>query len=412
MKNVNALSVMLQGSRVGELVAIPRRGVFFSYDPGWLAKGFNLAPFHMDFSVKPQSAADPLLFDSLHGAFSDSLPDGWGLLLMDGFFRCQLGVERHKIGPLDRLAYMGNRSMGALEYAPMFEAVEADEDLDLAALYEASQTILSGSTDEVISSLRLAGGSPGGARPKAVIGLSPDKHRAISSFGEMPVGYEHWLIKFRSEEEHRDSGAIEQVYALMAHRAGIEISESQLFQVETNKGEERFFATKRFDRAEGTKRHMLTAAAILYADFRKPSLDYSDLLRATWAMTKDAAEVEKMARLMVFNALAHNHDDHAKNFSFFGGKDGWKMAPAYDLTFSSTAGRGNEHTTAFAGRGKPARKALIEVCKPFSFLAPERYIEQTLDAFSEWRVCGADLEIDKTASKKLLTTLESVWQAL
>jgi serine/threonine-protein kinase HipA len=412
MKIVNALSVMLQGSRVGELVAIPRRGVFFSYDPGWLAKGFNLAPFHMDFSIKPQSAADPLLFDGLHGAFSDSLPDGWGLLLMDRFFRSQLGVERHAIGPLDRLAYMGNRSMGALEYVPMFETVEADEDLDLAALYEASQTILSGSTDDVINSLRLAGGSPGGARPKAVIGLSPDKHRAVSSFGKMPVGFEHWLIKFRYEEEHRDSGAVEQVYALMAHRAGIEISESKLFQVETTKGKEQFFATKRFDRKEGAKRHMLTAAAILYADFRTPSLDYSDLLRATWAMTKDAAEVEKMARLMVFNALAHNHDDHAKNFSFFGEKDGWKMAPAYDLTFSSTAGRGNEHTTAFAGRGKPSRKALIEVCKPFSFLAPERYMEQTLDAFSGWNGCCADLGIDKTTNQKLLATLESVWQAL
>ncbi|MCS3837728.1 serine/threonine-protein kinase HipA [Pseudomonas sp. JAI111] len=412
MKSVNAISVMLQGSRVGEMVAIPRQGVFFSYDPGWLAKGFNLAPFHMDFSIKPQGAADPLLFDGLHGAFSDSLPDCWGLLLMDRFLRSQLGVERHAIGPLDRLAYMGNRSMGALEYVPMSETVEADEDLDLAALYEASQTILSGSTDEVIKSLRLAGGSPGGARPKAVIGLSPDKQRAVSSFGKMPEGFEHWLIKFRCEEEHRDSGAIEQVYALMARRAGIEISESKLFQVETTKGAEQFFATKRFDRKDGAKRHMLTAAAILYADFRTPSLDYSDLLRATWAMTKDAAEVEKMARLMVFNALAHNHDDHAKNFSFFGDKDGWKMAPAYDLTFSNTAGRGNEHTTAFAGRGKPSRKALIEVCKPFSFLAPERYMEQTLDAFSGWNACCVDLGIDKTTNQTLLTSLESVWQAL
>jgi serine/threonine-protein kinase HipA len=412
MKSVKALSVMLQDSRVGELVAIPRQGLFFSYDPSWLAKGFNLAPFHMDFSINPQKAADAVLFDGLHGAFSDSLPDGWGLLLMDRFFRSRLGVERHAIGPLDRLAYMGNRSMGALEYVPMFETVDADEELDLAALYEASQTILSGSADEVITSLRLAGGSPGGARPKAVIGLSPDKRRAVSSFGEMPEGYEHWLIKFRCEEEHRDSGAIEQAYALMAHRAGVEISESKLFQVETTRGLEQFFATKRFDREAGSKRHMLTAAAVLYADFRTPSLDYSDLLRATWAMTLDATEVEKMARLMVFNALAHNRDDHAKNFSFFGGQDGWKMAPAYDLTFSSTGGRGNEHTTALAGRGKPSRKAIIEVCKPFSFLEPERYIEQTLDAFSGWSACCAELEIDKVQSEKLLSVLESVWQVL
>jgi serine/threonine-protein kinase HipA len=412
MKPVTALSVMLQGSRVGELIAIPRQGLFFSYDPGWLAKGFNLAPFHMDFSINPQRAADLLLFDGLHGAFSDSLPDGWGLLLMDRFFRSELGAERHGIGPLDRLAYMGNRSMGALEYVPMFETVETEEDLDLAALYEASQMILSGSCEEVITSLRLAGGSPGGARPKAVIGLSPDKRRAVSSFGEMPEGYEHWLIKFRDEDEHRDSGAIEQAYALTARKAGVDISESKLFQIETAKGAEQFFATKRFDRESGSKHHMLTASAILYADFRAPSLDYSELLRATLAMTRDAAEVEKMARLMVFNALAHNRDDHAKNFSFFGGHGGWKMAPAYDLTFSNTGGRGNEHTTAFAGAGKPSRKAINEVCKPFSFLQPELYVEQTLDAFSDWSVCCAELDVDKVQSRELLTVLESVWKAL
>ncbi|NUT75123.1 type II toxin-antitoxin system HipA family toxin [Pseudomonas sp. C1C7] len=412
MKAVKSISVMLQGARVGELVSIPRQGLFFSYDPVWLAKGFNLAPFHMEFSIKPQRAADPQLFDGLHGAFSDSLPDGWGLLLMDRFFRRELSVERHDISPLDRLAYMGARGMGALEYVPTLEGGTTDVELDLAALYEASQTILCGSADEIITSLRLAGGSPGGARPKAVVGLSADHRRAVSSFGAMPEGYEHWLIKFRSDGDHRDSGAIEQAYATMARKAGVEMSESKLFDVQTVTGRERFFATRRFDREAGAKRHLLSAAAILYADFRAPSLDYSDLLRATWAMTRDATEVEKMARLMIFNALTHNHDDHAKNFSFFGGPGGWKMAPAYDLTFSSTGGRRDEHTTAFAGTGKPSRKALIEVCKPYSFLEPERYIAQTLDALSGWGTCCAELEIDKVQSEKLLSVLDGIWRSL
>jgi len=412
MKSVQALSVMLQGAKVGELAAIPRQGLFFSYDPAWLATGFNLAPFHMSFTTAPQKAADPLLFDGLPGAFSDSLPDGWGLLLMDRFFRSQLGVERHAIGPLDRLAYMGNRGMGALEYVPMIKTVDPEEELDLAALYAASQVLLSGSTDEVITALRLAGGSPGGARPKAVMGLSPDRRRAISSFGDMPDGYEHWLIKFRSDDEHRDVGAIEQAYAVMATQAGVEMSESALFEVETTQGTERFFATQRFDREAGVKRHMLTASAILYADFRSPSLDYGDLLRAAFAMSRDASQVEKMARLMVFNALAHNRDDHAKNFSFFGDAGGWRMAPAYDLTFSTAGGRGNEHTTAFAGRGTPSRKALIDVCAPFGFLEPERYIEQTLDAFAGWRACCTDLPIDKAQSQQILNALNQVWTAL
>lgn len=412
MKSVTALTVMHQEKKVGELISVPRRGIYFAYDPTWLATGFNLAPLHMDFSTTPQAAADARLFDGLHGAFSDSLPDGWGLLLMDRFFQSEFGVARHSIGPLERLAYMGNRGMGALEYLPMLDKTAVDEHLDLAAFYEASLDILSGSTDDVLNALRIAGGSPGGARPKAVIGLSADRRQAISSFGQMPQDYEHWMVKFRSLEEARDTGAIERAYALIAGQAGVEVPESDLLEVDTAAGPERFFAIKRFDRDQGRKRHMLTAAAILYADFRAPSLDYGDLLRATWAVTSDAAEVEKMARLMVFNALAHNRDDHAKNFAFLGDSTGWRMTPAYDLTFSSTSGRGNEHTTAFAGAGKPSIKALKKVCQPFSFLKPELYLEQTLDAFAGWAEVSKTLDIDKTHSANVMVALNEVWSGL
>lgn len=411
MKKVSALHVMLQGSRVGELVDAPGRGIYFSYDPSWLANGFNLAPLYMDFSSAPQLAADTLMFGGLQGVFSDSLPDGWGLLLMDRFFRTQLGIERRAIGPLDRLAYMGNRGMGALEYKPAFEKGPEQHELDLASLYQASQEVLSGGAKEVIESLRLAGGSPGGARPKAVIGLSFDKTQAISSFGEMPEGYEHWLIKFRSQEEHRDSGAIEQAYAMTARMAGVEISDSALLEIETPTAIERFFVTRRFDRVGLTKRHMLTAAAILYADFRMPSLDYGDLLRLTFTITKNARDVEKMARLMVFNALAHNRDDHAKNFSFFGSSAGWQMAPAYDLTFANTSGRGNEHTSAFAGAGQPSRTVIKKVCAPFSFLEPDLYIEQTLEALSQWNQHCADLNIDKAQRDHLQMAFNSIRKA-
>lgn len=44
-----------------------------------------------------------------------------------------------------------------------------------------------------------------------------------------------------------------------------------------------------------------------------------------------------MYRRMVFNVLAKNKDDHAKNFSFIH-KDGkWHLAPAYDLTLCEEA---------------------------------------------------------------------------
>ena len=115
MKNVTSVEVLLAGTRVGELVSVSRRGTFFAYDEQWLATGFNLSPLNMEFKSSPQAAPDPHLFGGLMGVFADSVPDGWGMLLMDRFFLRERGIDRRAITALDRLAYMGDRAMGALE---------------------------------------------------------------------------------------------------------------------------------------------------------------------------------------------------------------------------------------------------------------------------------------------------------
>lgn len=129
MKTVTSVEVLLAGTRVGELVSVPRRGTFFAYDEQWLATGFNLSPLNMEFKSAPQAAPDLHLFSGLMGVFADSLPDGWGMLLMDRFFLRERGIDRRAITALDRLAYMGNRAMGALEYRPVLEKTEADSAL-------------------------------------------------------------------------------------------------------------------------------------------------------------------------------------------------------------------------------------------------------------------------------------------
>lgn len=392
MKSTTAIDVLLAGKRVGELLVVPRRGLYFAYDEQWLATGFNLAPLNMAFDAAPQLAADPALFDGLPGVFADSLPDGWGMLLMDRFFLRECGLDRNALTPLDRLAYMGDRSMGALEYRPRLEKVDEGSAWDLGRLYQAALDVYEGDTEATLKALRLAGGSPAGARPKVVVSLSSDKRQCTSPFSPLPEGYEHWLVKFRNLDEHRDTGVIEYAYTQMARRAGVEMADSALLQVTTSGRIERFFATKRFDRDGDRKRHMTTACGILYANYRAPSLDYRDLLRATWAITGHADEVERMARLMVFNALAHNHDDHAKNFAFLHDQERWMLAPAYDLTFARMHGV-DEHTTAFAGAGTPTRQALRKVCDPFSFLKVDEYIEQTLEALSAWRELCQELDI-------------------
>lgn len=408
MKNVASVEVLLSGVRVGELVSVPRRGTFFAYDERWLATGFNLSPLNMGFNSAPQAAPDLHLFGGLMGVFADSLPDGWGMLLMDRFFLRERGIDRRAVTSLDRLAYMGSRGMGALEYCPVLDKTEVDSSLDLECLYQAALEIYDGETETTLDALRLAGGSPAGARPKVVLALSRDKQRCASPFKTLAEGYEHWLVKFRSPEEHRDTGAIEYAYAQMARKAGVEMAESALINVQAGNGLERFFAAKRFDRDGERKIHMLTACGILYADYRTPSLDYGDLLRATWAITGHAGEVEKMARLMIFNALAHNHDDHSKNFAYLFDQGRWMLSPAYDLTFAQVHGMADEHTTAFAGVGLPTRKVLRKVGESFSFLKVDQYIEQTLEALAGWPGLCRELDVAGQQEAEIQVALEQV----
>jgi len=413
-KYTDTLLVTKEGVPVGELYKAEGEGIYFTYDKGWLASGFNLSPITMKFDDKPQLPADLKVFDGLHGPFADSLPDGWGLLLMDRFFNATFGDGTERtLTALDRLAYMGDRGMGAFEYHPKAERAELIGTLDIAELFKASQEVLEGETPYVLTRLRLAGGSPGGARPKAIVALSPDGKHARSAFAPTPPGYDHWIIKFRAAKEPVETGAIEFAYSQMARNAGLHVAETNLLnQLMPNGQMERFFATRRFDRQGNQKRHMMTVAALMYADFRAPTMDYRDMLKLTHVLTKNAAEVEKMARLMIFNALSHNYDDHTKNFAFLcnepvqpGGEAAWGLAPAYDLTFSEARG---EHTTAFSGRGKPTRKLINQLCQDYRFLKPNDYIDQTLEALGNWREVFTQASIPHAAGTGIFRVLEQL----
>lgn len=390
LKHFASLEITKGGVKVGDLYREEGRGIFFTYAPQWLATGFNLSPFTMKFDDKPQLASAPDLFEGLHGPFADSLPDGWGMLLMDRFLNATFGDgTAYTVTALDRLAYMGDRAMGAFEYHPKAERAELRGAVDLVELFEASVEVLSGETPQVLTKLRLAGGSPGGARPKAIVAMSPDAKHATSAFGPLPAGYDHWIVKFRAPSEPVETGAMEYAYYLMAKDAGVEMVDSTLLNMTMPDGSrERFFATKRFDRQGDTKLHMITVCALMYAPYKAPSMDYSGLLKLTNMLTRDAAQVEKMARLMVFNGLFHNYDDHTKNFAFLAraparpGDDArWTLAPAYDLTFSDARG---EHSTAYGGRGRATRQAIQALCADYKYLKPQDYIEQTLAAFAKW----------------------------
>lgn len=317
--NVHYVSAPGHSVVVGQL-ALYQGKLYFEYDPGFLHTGLELSPFSLPLKAGAVSA-ESTPWGGLFGLFNDSLPDGWGLLLMDRHLRSQ-GVETRYLTPLDRLAYMGNRTMGALTYEPARDVDTEAFEIDLGLMASSAINIYQGRSSKLLSQIAQAGGSPAGARPKVLVHLSGD--RMISGEAESPQGFEPWIIKFFSDNDHPDAGRIEYAYSLMAQDAGIDMPETRLFHDDNGRV---WFGIKRFDREGQQRIHMHTLGGLLNADFRLPSLDYIDVLRATQTLTRNATDVERAFVVMVFNVLAHNRDDHSKNFSFLMDEKGDWLPP-------------------------------------------------------------------------------------
>jgi len=368
---------------VGTLAEREHR-VYFEYDVDWLARGIELSPFTLPARHGLIEHTDRE-FGPLPGLFDDSLPDGWGLLLMDRHFR-QLGIDPAAVSPLDRLAYLGTQTMGALTYHPPAEREALDAAcFDLHDLARQAREVHAGRASDVLPLLLRAGGSPGGARPKLLVGYAPSTGEVISGEDDLPEGFEHWIVKFPAETDELDAGAVEYAYSLMARAAGLELPQTRIFA--TSEGD-RFFAAKRFDRAAGNRRfHIHTLGNLIHADFRVPGCDYAELLKATSILTRDHREVLRAYRLMAFNVLAHNRDDHVKNFAYIIEIEtgSWALAPAYDLTFAT--GPGGEHTTTVAGEGgNPTPKQMLRLAGPAGIEAAfaQEIIDEVRGAVSRW----------------------------
>lgn len=323
------LSVTLAGKKVGELGQAPNGAIQFEYDQLWLEKGFGLTTRHLKFETGLQSCNERE-FLGLHGVFNDSLPDGWGLLLMDKALRASRGWGPQFITGLDRLAFIGNRGMGALEYAPMSADALTESEFDLSMLARAADRVDAGEDSDVLRSLALHGGSGGGATPKVTLARNVEKGRCMSGFEALRPGYEHWMVKFRHRGEPIDTGRAERAYAHMAFVAGLDIPQTDLIPVTVEGRSEAYFASKRFDRDGDRKIHMLSLAGLLHASHRMPSVDYEEILASTRLLTQSHVEVTKMYRHMVFNVVTYNRDDHTKNFAFLCEDGTWKVSPSYD----------------------------------------------------------------------------------
>ncbi|MBC7619951.1 MAG: type II toxin-antitoxin system HipA family toxin [Candidatus Saccharibacteria bacterium] len=391
-QHITQLDVWTAGTRVGGLVMDGRGVIWFAYDAGWVERGQPLSPMKQFALSTTPFKASSAVFDQLHGVFNDALPDGWGLLLMDRYLKAAAGWSPHEITPLDRLAYIGARAMGALEFRPVIKHHEAQTELSLDQLAEEALLVQEGSAADVLGAMYLYGGSPGGARPKVTVAMERGGQACMSGFADIPDNFEHWIVKYRSKDGDPESmGRIELAYARMAQAAGLAMPPTQLVHANVRGKQEDYFAVQRFDRIGNQRLHVISLGGMLELTHRAPSIDYSNLLKAVSFATKDQREVSKAFRLMVFNVLAHNKDDHVKNFAFMQvGKD-FVLTPAFDLTFST--GINNMHTTAIGGEGRPGLAAVRRVAQELGIDKADAIIEQVLEAVSGWRGFAAELQV-------------------
>lgn len=401
---IKTLIVYLNGAYDKQMVgrlALKDRTIYFEYDKEFLKKGIELSPYKLPLKSGVHSCDDNI-FEGLFGVFADSLPDGWGKLLLDRYLM-EKGINFRDITPLDRLSYIGEYGIGALSYEPVFEKLPMVEDkLVLDKLADASQKILKGSDIELLDTLLSIGGSSAGARPKAMIQIN-SKDEIIHGSQKLYEGYEHYIVKFPSVSDESEIGKLEYIYSLMAKDANINIPDTKLLKGETNS----YFAIKRFDRIKDSRVHIHSVAALVHSDFRLPCLDYDDLLTLTLHLTKDVNEQLSMFRLAVFNLFTHNRDDHAKNFSFLLDGVNWHLSPAYDLTFSF--GPGGEHSTTYLGEGKnPTRIHLKKLADKHSIKDGKKIINEIEEVVSKFEYYAKKVGLSKKSIDRYMTAFSVI----
>lgn len=336
MNPVYSVEVYWQSQLVGKIALTDNGLCAFEYSAGFLQNGFSISPFELPLR-SGVFIAKPHPFNGNFGVFDDCLPDGWGMIILERYLQ-KKGIKPRSINILDKLSLVGSTGRGALEFIPDQSVFEQNTIPNFDTLANEAQQILSSVNyyGDGVEKLYLQGGSPGGARPKVFV-VADNKE---------------WLVKFRSTYDAVDIGKTEYHYSLLAKKCGIEMPPTCLF-------DDKYFGVQRFDRTPTEKIHIVSVAGLLNADYRTPCIDYFAIFQLCSILTHNTQEMWKLYRLMVFNFLIENKDDHAKNFAFMYLNKEWKLTPAFDILASE--GMNGYHTTSINDKIEPSRNDLIAV---------------------------------------------------
>lgn len=424
------IEVRIWGKRAGAVAPDPRLGCYvFAYDPAWKQGGIELAPLTMPLSDTRPVFAFPYLaepsYKHLPGLLADALPDDFGNALIDAWMATK-GVEKRAITTLDRLAYMGKRGMGALEFRPARGAHrESAEPLEMKSLVEAARKVIHGTlsgdvrAQAALANIIRVGTSAGGARAKAVVTWNPQTHQIRSGQFDATSGFEHWLLKFDGVGQDlelggsADYGRIEYAYYLMARAAGIEMAACRLLE----EGGRAHFMTRRFDREAnetGTvKHHVQTLCAMDHLDYKQRATHAYAQLFMVIARLRLGDEANSQAfRRMAFNVMAKNCDDHTKNFAFRLKQQGsWELAPAYDLTHAHNPGGEWTYQHLMSVNGKfngMTRPDLLEEADRFGIRRPLDLLADVRAALENWPKFAQEAGLSPATTDNIAADFEPV----
>lgn len=364
-------------------------------------------------SATPFRAYRPTEFGPLPGLLDDAMPDAWGLRLL------MREIREHDVtspSPLAMLSWLGRRAMGALTFRPVtgpdipdVTMVELDRvQRDAARMLTDADHRLD---RDVESLVHAAGSGPGGARPKLTVGELVDG-RLVADAGALPAGATCWMVKFRAPNDAGDAGAVEAAFLTMARQAGLIVCDHRLLRGQSGAG---YVAVRRFDRRTRATQpperiHMASAAGLLEADHRSPGpIGATELLQLTRRITRHQGDVERTLRLIVFNVVAHNRDDHLRNVAYLWDRDGgWRLSPAYDLTWAE--GPGGEHYLDVNGRGRDITlDDLRTLAAPAGLRTREvdGILEQTIEAVRCWPVIAERRVVSPTEIDRIERSLRA-----
>lgn len=353
----SSIEVKLWGTTLGYLGYEEGSNIaVFEYDDAFMKSNILISPLNMKYPPSRHSFLNTSFntFKGVPGIFADSLPDKFGSQLIDQFM-AEKNIAPANITTLDRLLYVGNRAMGAIEYHPYRLNNESNKNvaLDMPLLSELAELVVNNKGDlqkelkntntrEDALNLIRVGSSAGGARSKALVTRKADGllYDGTVLYNE---NCSYWLLKFDSESnKDRDHGdpkgmtRVEYIYSLIARQCDINMPKTDYIE----HGADFYFLIERFDRVvkdkKTTKLHYISWAGAAHFDRdASGSYSYEQLIMTMRSMGLGQDDVNEVFKRAVFNIVGRNQDDHTKNFGFLMNKKGvWKLSPAFDMTYA------------------------------------------------------------------------------